>query len=259
MRGLFSKSDMKEFNQTDLTPLIKKTKNPRIGVVTLSTDFTIEQDYRKICHALPVDIFVNRIPFINPLNQKNYLKMANHISEVSGEILPGEKIDVIAYGCTSGTIAIGEDRIKNEVNKSKPEALVTTPITAALKAFKQLHLNKIAVLTPYPKDVNLTIFNYLIQNNIDIDSFHSFNLNYDSEIAQVDSDSLLDHIAKIDLQKVDGLFVSCTALKIVDILDQVEKKFNTIVVSSNQAIIWDSLKLVNINADIQGYGKLFIS
>ena len=69
----------------------------------------------------------------------------------------------------------------------------------------------------------------------------------------------MDNIAKIDLQKVDGLFVSCTALKIVDILDQVEKKFSTTVVSSNQAIIWDSLKLVNINPDIQGYGKLFIS
>ena len=250
---------MKEFNQIDLTPLIKKTKNPRIGVVTLSTDFTIEQDYRKICHLLPVDIFVNRIPFINPLNYENYLKMADHISEVSGEILPGEKIDVIAYGCTSGTIAIGVERIKNEVNKSKPEALVTTPITAALKAFRKLNLNKIAVLTPYPKNVNSTVFNYLIQNNIDVDSFHSFNLNYDSEIAQVDSDNLLDNIAKIDLQKVDGLFVSCTALKIVDILDQVEKKFSTTVVSSNQAIIWDSLKLANIHADLQGYGKLFVS
>ena len=250
---------MKEFNQIDLTPLIKKTKNPRIGIVTLSTDFTIEQDYRKICHLLPVDIFVNRIPFINPLNHENYLKMADHISGVSGEILPGEKIDVIAYGCTSGTIAIGEDRIKDEINKSKPEALVTTPITAALKAFRKLNLNKIAVLTPYPKNVNSTVFNYLIQNNIDIDSFHSFNLNYDSEIAQVDSDSLLDHIAKIDLQKVDGLFVSCTALKIVDILDQVEKKFSTTVVSSNQAIIWDSLKLVNVNPNVQGYGKLFLS
>ena len=250
---------MKEFNQIELTPLIKKTKNPRIGVVTLSTDFTIEQDYRKICHLLPVDIFVNRIPFINPLNHENYLKMADHISEVSGEILPGEKIDVIAYGCTSGTIAIGEERIKNEVNKSKPDALVTTPIPAALKAFRKLNLNKIAVLTPYPKNVNSTVFNFLIQNNIDIDSFHSFNLNYDSEIAQVSSDNLLDNIAKIDLQKVDGLFVSCTALKIVDILDQVEKKFSTTVVSSNQAIIWDSLKLANIHADIQGYGKLFVS
>jgi maleate isomerase len=69
----------------------------------------------------------------------------------------------------------------------------------------------------------------------------------------------LDHIAKIDLQKVDGLFVSCTALKIVDILDQVEKKFSTTVVSSNQAIIWDSLKLVNVNPNVQGYGKLFLS
>ena len=69
----------------------------------------------------------------------------------------------------------------------------------------------------------------------------------------------MNNIVKIDLKKVDGLFVSCTALKIVDILDQVEKKFNTTVVSSNQAIIWDSLKLVNINPDIQGYGKLFIS
>ena len=147
---------MKEFNQIDLTPLIKKTKNPRIGIVTLSTDFTIEQDYRKICHALPVDLFVNRIPFINPLNHENYLKMADHITEVSREILQGEKIDAIAFGCTSGTIAIGVERIKNEVHKSKPEALVTTPITAALKAFKQLNLNKIAVLTPYPKAVSYT-------------------------------------------------------------------------------------------------------
>ena len=134
-----------------------------------------------------------------------------------------KKFDVIAYGCTSGTIAIGEERIKNEVNKSKPEALVTTPITAALKAFKQLNLNKIAVLTPYPKDVNLTIFNYLIQNNIDIDSFYSFNLNYDSEIAQVDLDNLLSNIVKIDLQKVDGLFVSCTALKLLIYLIKLKK------------------------------------
>ena len=64
---------MKEFNQINLTPVIENTPNSRIGVVALSTDFTIEQDFRKICHMLPVDIFVNRIPFENPLNQENYL------------------------------------------------------------------------------------------------------------------------------------------------------------------------------------------
>jgi len=250
---------MNNFKQNDLKPIIQNTTNPRVGVITLSTDFTIEQDFRKICHSLPIDIFFNRIPFINPLNHENYLKMAEHIPEVSQQILPGEKIDVIAYGCTSGTIAIGEEHISSQVHKSKPEAKVTTPITASLKAFKKLNLKNIAVLTPYPKDVNVTVFDYLSKNNLTIDSFNSFNLNYDSEIAQVSSASLKENIAKINLDNVDGLFVSCTALKIVDILDEVEKKFNTTVISSNQAIIWDCLQLLDMNVKIPGYGKLFKS
>ena len=250
---------MNNFTQHDLTADIVKTNNPRIGVIALSTDFTIEQDYRNICHSIPVDIFVNRIPFENPLNHENYLKMANHISEVSSQILPSQDLDIIAYGCTSGTIAIGLDRIKEEINKTKPKAKVTTPITAALKAFNHLGLKNIAVLTPYPKDVNVTVYNYLIDNNINIESFSSFNLEYDSEIAQVSLSSLEKEIKKIDLSNVDGLFVSCTALKIVDVLDRVESSQNTIVISSNQAIIWDCLRSVGIDSKIKGYGKLFIN
>ena len=248
---------MTAFVQNDLRPDIIKTINPRIGLIALSTDFTIEQDYRNICHQLPVDIFVNRIPFENPLNHENYLKMANHISDVSAQILPSEDVDIVAYGCTSGTIAIGAERIKQEVNNSKPNAKVTTPITAAIKAFNYLGIKKIAVLTPYPKDVNETVFNYLNENNLTIDSFSSFNLEYDSEIAQVSNESLQKQIAKIDLSNVDGLFVSCTALKIVDVLDKIEKLQNTTIISSNQAIIWDCLRSVGIDTKIKGYGKLF--
>ena len=58
---------------------------------------------------------------------------------------------------------------------------------------------------------------------------------------------------------VDGLFVSCTALKIVEILDDVEKEFNTTIISSNQAIIWDCLRLLNMKDKVRGYGKLFDS
>ena len=247
---------MNNFFQKELSANINETTNPRIGVITLSTDFTIEQDFRKVCHGINLDIFFNRIPFTNPLNHENYLRMAEYIPEVTEQILPKEKLNVIAYGCTSGTIAIGADVITDLVHKKKPEALVTTPITAALKAFKKLNLKKIAVLTPYPKDVNLTVFDYLVKNNLEIDSFNSFNLSYDSEIAKLNSDSLLDGIAKIDLEKVDGLFVSCTALKILEMLDKVEKIHKTTVVSSNQAIIWDCLRLSNIDSKISGYGQL---
>ena len=102
---------MKNFSQIDINPKIIKLLKPRIGLIALSTDFTIEQDFRRICHNQNVDIYVNRIPFNNPLNYDNYLKMTDHLTDIANNILPGEKIDSIAYGCTSGSVAIGNKKI----------------------------------------------------------------------------------------------------------------------------------------------------
>ena len=248
---------MGNFNQNNFRANLHDTNNARIGVITLSTDFTIEQDFRKICHNLPVDLFFNRIPFLNPLTHENYMRMADHLTETTNQILPNEKIQVIAYGCTSGTIEIGETRIRSEILKAKPDALISTPITAAVKALKLLNHKKIAVLTPYPKDVNVKVYKYLIDSGFEIKSFSSFNLNYDSEIAKVTHNSLIQTISSIDLTDVDSIFVSCTALKVIDIIETLESKLRTDIISSNQAIIWDSLRLSNINQKIDGFGKLF--
>ena len=248
---------MINFSQVDLKPRILKSPNPKIGVITLSTDFTIEQDFRRICHDQNVDIYVNRIPFENPLNHENYLKMADHLAEIANNILPGTQIDSIAYGCTSGTVAIGDKRITDEIQKSKTGAYVSTPITAALKALKNLQFKKIAVLTPYPKQVNKTIFDFLTKSNIEIVSFSSFNLEYDSDIANVDPQYLIETVTKIDHKDADAIFVSCTALRIVEVLDQIEKQISKHVISSNQAMIWDCLRSVNINNSVSGYGALF--
>ena len=64
-------------------------------------------------------------------------------------------------------------------------------------------------------------------------------------------------ISSIDLTDVDSIIVSCTALKVIDIIETLESKLSTDIISSNQAIIWDSLRLSNINQKIDGYGNLF--
>ncbi len=250
---------MKNFKQLDVNPHLIEITNPRIGVVTLSTDFTIEQDFRRICHNIPIDIFVNRIPFENPLNHENYLKMSEHLPKIVGDILPDQKLDVVAYGCTSGTVAIGEEKIKSQIHKSKPGVYVTTPITAAISAFKKLDINKIAILTPYPKLVNETVFNYLQELSIEIDSFIGFNLEYDSDIASVDPQNLIRTIKNIDYVDVDAIFVSCTALRIVEVLQEIEDLIKKPIISSNQALIWDSIRSSKIQSSIKGYGKLLLN
>ena len=183
--------------------------------------------------------------------------MTKHLSEIAKNILPGENIDSIAYGCTSGTVAIGDKKIMEEIHKSKKNSHVTTPVTAALKAFSKLNIKKVSILTPYPKHVNETIFNYFLNKNIEIVSFNSFNLEYDSEIANVDPKCLIETINKIDHKEADAVFISCTALRVVEVLQEIEARISKNVISSNQAIIWDSLRSINVKKNINGYGELF--
>ncbi len=195
-----------------IEPKFKKESNPRIGLLALSTDLTIERDFQSICHSLPINLFVNRIHNENPLTKENLLKMYDQLESITEKILPGEKINTVAYGCTSGTIAIGEDKVKEKVQLAKPGCYVTTPITSAIKAFTEMNAKKIALFTPYPESVNKTILEYFNKKNINIISFDTFNIDLDEDIANVDPKYLLETLMKLDISNADALFVSCTAL-----------------------------------------------
>ena len=239
-----------------IIPKFKKKYNPKVGLLALSTDLTIEKDFNSICNQLPLDIFVNRIHNENPLTKENLLKMRDQIESIAEKILPGETVDAVAYGCTSGTIAIGEDKIKEKVQLAKPNCYVTTPITSAIKAFKLMNIKKISVFTPYPDSVNKTIYEYFSKKNIDVTSFGTFNLELDTDFANIDPKYLSETLIKFDTSGADALFISCTALPALEIIDEVEKKINKPVFSSNQTLIWDTIRSVGYKSSIVGFGKL---
>ena len=239
-----------------IKPKFKKGSNPKIGLLALSTDLTIEKDFNSICHQLPLDIFVNRIHNENPLTKENLLKMYDQIESITEKILPGEKINTVAYGCTSGTVAIGEDRVKEKVQLAKPNCYVTTPITSAIKAFKKMNVKRISLFTPYPESVNKTILEYFNKKNIDIVSFSSFNIDLDADIASVDPIHLFQTLTSIDINGADALFISCTALPVLEILSDIEKKIKIPVFSSNQTLIWDTIRSSGYKSPVEGYGKL---
>ncbi|MDC1132753.1 racemase [Candidatus Pelagibacter sp.] len=233
--------------------------NPRIGLITLGSDFRIEKDFNNLIYGRDIDLYVNRIHCYNPLTNETLAKMADDITEVAKDILPDQKIDCIAYGCTSGTVAAGYDKIKSKVNLAKPEARVTTPITAAVKAINKLSINKISIFTPYTKTINDSVVKYFKEQNIIINSLTYFDIDSDLDIGKVDENYLFNVLSKIDLEDSDALFVSCTALPVLSIIDKLEKKINKIVLSSNQTLIWDSLNQINYKKKIEGFGKLFNS
>ena len=233
--------------------------NPRIGLIALASDFMIEKDFIKVIKDKDIDFFVNRIECYNPLTKENLIKMSEKITEVTKDILPNQYIDCIVYACTSGTIAAGHNSIKNKVKLAKPEAKVTTPSVAAIKALKKFNIKNLSIFTPYSKKLNDDVVEYFKKEGFNITSNSYFDIESDYDIGKVDQNYLYDVLSKIDLKEAEALFVSCTALPVLPIIEKLEKKLNKIVLSSNQALIWDTLERIGKNESIEGFGKLFNS
>ena len=244
---------------TKLNPKFLKKHNPRIGLITLASDFRIEKDFNNVVYGKDIDLYSNRIKSYNHLTNETLKKMAEDIPQVTKNILPDEKLDCVAYGCTSGTIAAGYKLVFDKVNLAKPNTKVTTPITSAINALKSLKIKKISIFTPYTDEINQSVINYFKKENIEIDELSYFDISSDLDIGKVDPQYLFDTLAKIDLTKSDALFVSCTALPVLSIIGELEKKINKVVLSSNQTLIWDTLKEINYKNKVEGFGQLFNS
>jgi len=242
---------------TKVAPKYNPNPNPRIGLIALASDFTIEKDFINVIKDKDIDFFVNRIECYNPLTSENLIKMSQKVTEVTKDILPDQKIDCVVYGCTSGTIAAGYSSIEKKVKLAKPEAKVTTPSTAAVKALNKLKIKKIAVFTPYIKDLNNEVVEFFKKENFTITSNSFFDIKNDLDIGKVDPEYLFEILSQMDLKEADALFISCTALPAMSIIDKLEKKLSKFVLSSNQALIWDALEIIGKNNSIKGFGKLF--
>ena len=244
-------------NSTKIEPKYTSKSNPRIGLIALATDFRIEKDFINVIKDQDIDFFVNRIHCYAPLTSENLIKMSNTVTEISEDILPNEKIDCVVYGCTSGTIAAGYDTIKKKINLAKPEAKVTTPSTAAINALRKMNIKNISIFTPYSKALNDDVVKYFENQNFKITSNAYFDITNDLDIGKVDEDYLYKTLLEMDLGNADCLFISCTALPALSIIEKLEKKLNKVVLSSNQVLIWDTLQSIGKKSSIDGFGKLF--
>ena len=240
-----------------IDPKFNKTQNPKIGLIALASDYMIEKDFIKIIKDKKIDFFVNRIECFNPLTSNNLIKMSKKVTEVTKDILPDEKIDCVAYGCTSGTIAAGYNSIEKKIKKAKPNAKVTTPSTASIKALRKLEVNKIAIFTPYSKKLNDEVLDFFKKEKFEITANSYFNIKSDIDIGKVDPDYLFETLLKMDLNGAETLFISCTALPALSIIEILEKKLNKTVLSSKQTLIWDTLNSIKNKQPVKGFGKIF--
>ena len=231
-----------------------------IGLIVLATDYTIEHEWRVILSNVPgVALYQSRIYNDPTITPETLRAMEPRITECTRVLLPGsDLLKVVAYGCTSASMAIGEERVFENIRAARPEVACTTPITAAFAAFRAFSAARIGVLTPYRADVNEIVADYMRGRGFEVPVFGSFNEQDDGVVASISPQSITNGVKRIIAERdVDAVFVSCTSVRLAEQAAELEAEIDLPVTSSNHAMAWHALRLAGIDDRLPQLGRLF--
>ncbi|MGH7102432.1 MAG: maleate cis-trans isomerase family protein [Acetobacteraceae bacterium] len=229
-----------------------------IGLLVLATDQTMEHEFRRLVRLPGVGLYVARLHNDAEITPDTLRALAPRIAPATALILPGLKLDVVAFGCTSASMTLGETAVFAEISKARPGVRCTTPVTAAFAAFRALRVRRIGVLTPYAAAVNRTVREYLEAHGAEVAAFATFDRQDDREAARIDARSIREGIkALCSRAALDCVFVSCTSLRLAEIVEEVEAETGIAVTSSDHALAWHAIRLAGISERVAGAGRLF--
>lgn len=220
-----------------------------------SSNTTMEEEFWRF---LPrgFSVHVARLKLRN-VNVEELSLMESYIDDEVLKLVDAD-IDIIVYGCTTGSLfkGFGHDKvIEEKIEKISGKPAISTS-GAVIKALKILGVRNISIATPYIDELNNLERKFFIDNGFNVLDLKSLNILRNIDIGRVSSNVVIDLVLKLNYSLSDAIFISCTNLPTLNLIDYLENIVGKPVVSSNSATLWAVLNKLNCKIDVYGYGKL---
>ena len=184
------------------------------------------------------------------MTSTDFAELRDVIPVAADLLLPGGRVDVVAFGCTSGAVALGSDTVGTVIRRVLgPTAEITDPIKASLAEFSLRGVRSVAVLSPYPDAANDRMAAYLATHGIRVVAGATFRAAGVTRLLGrtpanlIAPTSILDAAIALGGSIADAVFISCTGLRCAEILREAEEMLGKPVISSNQALAAHVLRL----------------
>jgi maleate isomerase len=220
---------------------------PNIGLVVLQSDQRIEQDFRRLL-PLDVNLYVSRLPSSPDVTAQTLQAMEAHIPTAAGLLPRSVRFDAIGYGCTSGTAQIGQARVGELLRAGVSATAASEPLSALVTACRALGIERLGFLSPYIPDVSNHLRRALEEHGILSPVFGSFAEAEEEKVARISQDSLICAARTLAGKgEIDALFLSCTNLNTLGIIETLERSTGVPVLSSNLVLGWHMCSLAGVS------------
>ncbi|MFZ0693448.1 MAG: arylmalonate decarboxylase [Alphaproteobacteria bacterium] len=228
----------------------------KLGFVLLASEQTIEDDLMRMRPA-GVGVHFTRVRNSDTITVDTLRAMRQGLADAASLIAPEAGLNVVCYACTSGSVVIGEDEVIAELGRGAPHARATTLVTGVVEGLRALEARRIVVGTPYLDEINAIERDFLERKGFEILAFEGLNIRLDTDIVRVSPKFIYEFARALDKPDADAIFISCGALRTLEVIQDIEAALGKPVVASNQAMMWHCLRLAGIGDRLERYGRLF--
>lgn len=204
-----------------------------------------------------VGLSFTRVRMDTECTVENLAGMEHDLEDALRGLAPArDDVDVICYNCTSGSFVIGEEVIRHKIEAQRPGVKGTTLLSGVVAALHALQVQRLAIGTAYTSDIDELECQYFTGAGFDVRELRGLGLLTDVDMNRVTPRTLYDFAMSLDRRDADAIFLSCGALRSLEVIETLERDTGLPVICSNQASFWHCLRLAGIEDRLAGFGRL---
>ncbi|SNT07476.1 maleate cis-trans isomerase family protein [Antarctobacter heliothermus] len=212
---------------------------PALGLIVLQTDETIEGDFLRLFRGSPVRIYVSRVRAGAAVTPDMIAQMALDLPEAASMLPQSPRYGAVGYGCTSGTTLIGVDRVAALVQSGCMAEAVCDPLSAARAVCAHLGIRRLGLVSPYRADVAQPVCDAFESDGLHVTRAVHFGEEVEANVARITHDCVIAAAREVARHgDIDGIFLSCTNLRTLDVIGPLERELGVPVFGSNLALAW---------------------
>ena len=227
-----------------------------IGLIVPSNNTVILPEFYS---ALPdgVAAYETRMRVEGDLTPETLRKMVGD-AEVAADLLRQTGVDFICYCCMASTIVKGWDWERDLLARfaSKARKGVTSANCALRDALTALGAKRVALVTPYPEDLNALLPAFFSAGGFEVAAVAGTPIRDVAAVRGLSPDQILRSAGSVAAKGIDAVCLLATDMATFPIIERLEREIGCPIVTSNQALLWASLRALGVTEPIGGLGKL---
>jgi len=226
----------------------------RVGLIIPSVNATIEPEFAWVA---PPGISFHAARIMLRETTPDGLRAMNEGIDSAARLLASLSPDAVGYACTSGSFLEGRARLSAQVDAISRVAGCPVVATSAalIDALGALRIRRVALATPYLDAINRAERTFLEDHEVDVVSVRGLGLS-GAAIREVAPETVFALACDADCEAAEAVFLSCTDLRALEVVDALEARLRKPVLTSNQVTLWALLRVLGRESHITGFGRL---